>query len=332
MRKSMCGFLAAAAAAAASAVSAAPLTYHVAGQLPAGDGGWDLASVNPVDQRLYVARSDGVTAVDLRTGRVTDKIVAGQRVHAALAIPRTHDVLATNGETNTATLFDGRTGAIRATIKTGSKPDAAVYDPATGTIWVMNPGSGDVTVIDPRTAAAIATVSVGGSLELAAADATGRIYVNVEDRNEVAVLDTRSRAVASRFPLRGCDGPTGIAYDSASGDIVSGCANGVAIVSSTSGRQIARLPIGRGVDGAAYDATRHTVLIPGGRDGNLTVVRLGLTPRVVAQLKTAVGARTIALDSATGRAYLPSARFAPAEGTDRPKPLPGTFRIVVVAP
>src|SRR3954452_24552057 len=90
--------------------------YKVVAQLPAGDGGWDLLSVDPSDQRLYVAHGDGVTAIDLRTGKATDKIVLGQRVHAALAIPGTHDVISTNGETNSATLFDGRTGRVRATI------------------------------------------------------------------------------------------------------------------------------------------------------------------------------------------------------------------------
>src|SRR3954447_20634974 len=86
--------------------------YHVIAQLPAGDGGWDILSVDPVDQRLYVGRPDGVTAIDLRTGKATDRIVPGQRVHAALAIPGTHEVISTNGESNTATLFDGRTGRI----------------------------------------------------------------------------------------------------------------------------------------------------------------------------------------------------------------------------
>src|SRR6476469_2740475 len=110
------------------ATSAAPtsmpeLHYKIVAQLPAGDGGWDLLSVDPTDQRLYMAHGDGVTAIDLRTSKATDKIVTGQRIHAALAIPGTHEVLATNGGTNNATLFDGRTGQVRAMIPTGTKPD-----------------------------------------------------------------------------------------------------------------------------------------------------------------------------------------------------------------
>jgi YVTN family beta-propeller protein len=307
--------------------------YHVVAQLAAGDGGWDIASVDPVDQRLYIGRTDGVTAIDLRTGKAVDRIVPGQRVHAALAIPGTHEVISTNGESNTATLFDGRTGQVRATIPTGKKPDAAAYDPATSTLWVMDPGSGEATVIDPKTAKVLATVPVGGSLEFATSDGGGRLYVNVEDKNEVAVIDTRTRKVTARFPLQGCEGPTGIAYDAASREILSACGeNAVAIVSAPDGRQIARLPIGKGADGAAFDAKRNLALVPAGRDGNLTLIELGAAPKVVGQVSTAVSARTIALDPVSGRAYLPSATLAPAQGNERPKPLPGTFRVIVVSP
>lgn len=318
----------------AAPVAAAPVPgYRVASQLAAGDGGWDLLSVAPLDQRLYVAHGDGVTAFDLRTGKATDKIVAGQRVHAALAIPGTHEVLSTNGETNNATLFDGLTGQVRATIPTGTKPDAAAYDPATKTVWIMNPGSGDVTVVDPASAKVLATVPVGGSLEMGEADGHGLMYVNVEDRNDVAVLDTRARKVVRRFPLQGCDGPSGITIDTKTNEIVSACGgNAVAIVSAPDGKQIARLPIGKGADGAAFDPIRGLALVPGGRDGTLTILRLGPKPSVVGTMQTAVSARTIAVDPSTGRAYLPAATLAPSPAGERPKAVPGSFRVLVVTP
>jgi DNA-binding beta-propeller fold protein YncE len=320
------------AAALAAAAPAALPSYHVVAQLPAGDGGWDIASVDTVDQRLYVGRTDGVTAIDLKTG-AADRFVAGQRVHAAFAIPGTHEVVSTNGELNTATLFDGRTGKVRATIATGKKPDAAAYDPATRTLWIMNPGSGNASVIDPVSAKVLATVAIGGSLEFATADGHGRMYVNVEDRNEVAIIDTKARKVVSRFALKGCDGPTGIAYDARSREILSACGGGaVAIVSATDGRQIAQLPIGKGADGAAFDQRRGIALVPAGRDGIVTLIRLGKQPAVVGTVETAVSARTIALDPSNGRIYLPSAKLAPAQGDERPKPLPGTFRVIVIAP
>jgi len=319
-----------------SAIAAAPApgpNYHVVARLQAGDGGWDILSVDPVDQRLYIGRPDGVTAIDLRTGKATDRIVPGQRVHSALVIPGTHEVVSTNGESNTALLFDGRTGKLRATIPTGKKPDAAAWDPATKTLWIMDPGSGEATVVDVRSAKVLATVPVGGSLEFAAADGKGRMYVNVEDRNEVAVIDTKARKVVSRFPLKGCEGPTGIAYDPAAREIFSACGeNAVAIVSAPDGREIASLPIGKGADGAAFDAKRNLALVPAGRDGNLTLIRMGMVPKVVEQVPTAVSARTIALDPSTGRAYLPSATLETAPAGQRPKPVPGSFRVLVVSP
>ena len=316
-----------------SIAASPPPQFHVIDRLAAGDGGWDLLSVAPADQRLYVAHGDRVTGFDLRTGKATDKLVEGQRVHAALAIPGTHDVLSTNGETNNAYLFDGRTGRIRATIPTGTKPDAAAYDPATHTIWIMNPGSGDITVVDAASAKVLATIEVGGSLEMGEADGRGRMYVNVEDKNEVAVLDTRARKLVSRFPLEGCDGPTGIAVDGRDKEVVSACGgSAVAIVSSPDGRQIASLPIGKGADGAAFDPLHHVALVPAGRDGNLTVIRLGPKPAVVGRLPTAVSARTIAVDPSTGRAYLPSATLAPAAAGERPKAVPGSFQVLVVGP
>lgn len=307
--------------------------YQVVARLPAGDGGWDLLSVDPVSQRVYVGRPDGVTAIDLKTGKATDRIVPGQRVHAALAIPGTHEVISTNGGTNNALLFDGETGKVRATIATGTRPDAAAYDPATRTVWIMNPGSGDVTVLDPVSAKVLATVPVGGSLELGVSDGAGRLYVNIEDKNEVAVLDTKRRKLLTRFPLKGCDGPTGIAYDPFSREILSACGeNAVAIVSAPDGRQIARLPIGKGADGAAFDVKHRIAIVPAGRDGNITLIRLGAVPKVVGKVSTAVSARTIAVDPVTGRAYLPSATLAPAQGGERPKPVSGSFRVLVVAP
>jgi YVTN family beta-propeller protein len=271
-------------------------------------------------------------AVDLTSGTVTPRLVASQRGHAALAIPGTGEVISTNGAANTALIFDGQSGQVRATIPTGTKPDAVVFDPATRTLWIMNPGSGDITVVDPTTATVLATVPVGGSLELGAADGQGRIFVNVEDRNDVAVIDTRARKVISRFPLKGCDGPTGLAYAPDRHLILSACANGLAVISTPKGRPIASLAIGPRPDGALYDATRHLAFVPSGGDGTLAVIELASAPEVIARVQTAKGARTAALDPSSGRIYLPSAEFAPPVGNARPQPVAGTFAVVVVAP
>lgn len=314
------------------AATAPPPSYREVARIAGPDGGWDLTSIDPVGRRLYVARSEAVMGVDLATGTVTPAVVPAQRGHAALAIPGTGEVISTNGAANTATIFNGRTGKIRAVVPVGKKPDAVEFDPLTRTLWVMNADEGDISVVDPRSATVIATVQVGGSLELGAADGEGQLFVNVEDHNDVAVLNTRTRQLVKRFPLTGCDGPTGIAYDPAAKLLVSACANGRAIISTRDGHQVANLAIGPRPDGALFDRRRHVALIPSGGDGTLAVIDLRGQPRIVATLPTAKGARTAALDEATGRVYLSVADYLPAVGKERPKMAPGSYRVLVLEP
>ena len=316
-----------------AAADAASPTYAKTTTIAGPDGGWDLASVDASSTHLYIARSGGVMRVDLADGRVTPDVVKLQRGHGALALPGGDLVLATSGGESKAILFHGPTGKVVAEIAAGKNPDAVTYDPATRTAWVFNAGSGDATVIDPSSGKVLATVAIGGSLELGAADGRGRLYVNVEDKNDVAVIDTRARKLLKRLPLKGCEGPTGIAYDKAAKLIVSACANGVAKVTTPEGRDVASVPIGPHPDGAAYDEERGLALVPSGGDGQLTVFRLTPKPTVVEHMATAAGARTMAFDEATGASYLPSADYAPpAKAGARPQPLPGTFKIVVVKP
>jgi YVTN family beta-propeller protein len=316
---------------AAFPATAAP-HYSVVGQYRGADGGWDLLSVDPETDRLYVARGDGVMAVDLDTDESVDSLVPAQRAHAALAIPTTHEVIVTNGGTDTAVIVNGATGAIRATIPTGKRPDGAAWDPATNTVWVMNPGDGSISVIDPAMAHVVATVPVGGSLEFGAPDGKGKLYVTVEDKNEVAVIDTIKRAVIARYPLAGCDGPTGIVYLPGQKQLITACGNGVADVLTADGRPVASVGIGPHPDGAAYDPHRKLILIPSGSEGMLYVLSATDVPSVIQKVPTAKSARTIAIDPSTGRAYLPAADMLPAQPGQRPQAKPGTFRILIVAP
>jgi DNA-binding beta-propeller fold protein YncE len=325
--------LAAALSLGATAALAAP-TYEVTGKIAGADGGWDLLAVDAHAERLYVARGDGLMAVDLKSGKVENKLVPLQRGHGAAVIPGTGRVIAASGGDNTAILLDGATGKVIATIATPKNPDAIAYDPATKTVWIMCPGAGSALVVDPMSGKVLATVQIGGSLELGAADGHGKMYVNVEDKNELVVLDTRARKVLKRIPLKGCDGPTGIIYSAKAHQILSACGgNAVAVVTSTtSGHTVATLKIGKGADGAAFDATRDVALVPAGRDGNISVIRLGAKPRVMSTVQTAASARTIAIDERTGRLYLPSAQFGASTGKGRPPMVPGSFAVIVVSP
>ena len=314
-----------------AAAPAAP-HYRVVQRIAGPDGGWDLLSVDPAHKRLLVARADGVMAVDLGSGAVTAKFVPGARLHAVFAIPGTRFGIATSGQANEAILFDSATGAVAAEIPTGANPDAAIYEPASKTVWVMNARDGTATIVDPATAKAVGTVAIGGGLELPALDGRGHLFVNVEDRNEIAEVDLAARKVVKHIALTGCDGPTGLAYLS-SGILVSACANGVAkLVRASTGAIAGEIAIGPRPDGAFADPARRRAYIPSGGDGTLAVLDTsGPLPRLIERVPTQAGARTGAVDPATGRIYLPTARFTPpAAPGQRPRAVPGSFELLVV--
>jgi DNA-binding beta-propeller fold protein YncE len=304
----------------------------VVGTIPGPDGGWDTVSVDAGARRLYIAHGDAVTAVDLDSGKVTPKLVEGKRLHAMLPLPDGR-ALSTNGGDNTATLFEASTGKIIASIATGFNPDVAVFDPASGLALVMDGRKdGAITLIDPKTASSPGKIAVGGKLEFAVADGSGRVFVNVEDKAEIAVVDVAGRKVTARYALSGCEAPSGLALDPGAGMLLAACANQKAIaVQTKDGTIIATLPIGERPDGAIFDAERKLFFIPCGA-GSIAVIGLASgVPKVVATIQTANGARTAALDSKTGKLYLPTADFkAPADGEKRHTVVPGTFRVLVV--
>lgn len=327
---------------ASAAVSASPIcqaqtppAYRVASRISLPDGGWDLASFDAGLQRVYITRPDAVTAIDAATGAVVAKLVPSNRGHATLPLKNGAEILVTDGGADTARIYDAKTGAELASIKTGGKPDAAAFDTATGLAVVMNASGGNLTLIDPGTRAAVGEVAIGGALELAASDGSGRIFVNVEDTNDIAVVDLKARKLVARIKLAGCEGPTGIAYLAASKRLLSSCANGVAAITDPKTLKFeSTLPIGAGPDTVLYDAKRKLAFIPAGRSGELDIFRddaKGVT--AAGKLTTQVGARTGALDEKTGRIYLPAADYAPPEKPGgRPQMKPGSVVAVVVEP
>ena len=313
--------------------SARDASYAVIDHFPGPDGGYDYISVDSDMQRVFVARTTGVMTIDLSTRIVTPVFVAGQGVAAVQIIRGTDLMLSTNRDNKNATLFDRNTGKVKASIPTGTGPDAALYDEKTGLAFVMNADSEDVTFVAIAAAAAVATVALGGKPEAAAIDGKGRLYVNIEDTAEIAVVDVESRTVVARYKLPDCEEPTGLAYDPESNLLVSACANDKAkLIDAEKGADRGSVHIGAGADGAIFDAARRLVYIPC-YDGTLSIFSLDSDGRagVVTTVRTTVGARTAALDPATGRLFLPAAEYQKdAEG--RRTRVPGTFQVLVVAP
>ncbi len=331
--KAVIVFVATASALAAAAQPAAN-SFAVVQRIAGPDGGWDLASVDAGTHRLYVARDYGVMAVDLASGKVTDKVVDGAGVHGVLPVPNSALVVSANGRSNDAVLFDGVSGKVEATIPTGVSPDAVVVEPKSGLVVIFNAKSKDATVYDIANRAGAGAVALGGKPEAAAADESGRIFVNLEDTAEIAIVDVAARKTTGDYALPGCEAPTGLARDASLGVLISACKNQVAkVVDEKSGKDLATLAICKGADGVLLDDRRHRAFIPCA-DGALTVLALGGPDiaKVAATVQTQPGAKTGALDPETGRVYLPTAKFAPPESEGaRPKPLPGTFEILVVS-
>lgn len=320
------------AVAALLAIGAAPAPrYAVVDRIAGPDGRYDYATVDSAARRLFVGRGGGVMAIDLDTRNVTPVLTPGEGVAAVLMLPGTL-MLSTNGDANTAMILDRRTGRHTATIPTGKDPDGAAYDARSGLAFVMNGDSEDVTVIDPSRARAVATVPVGGRPEGAVADGSGSLFVNVEDTAEIARIDIARRNVVARYRLAGCEEPTGIAHDPVTGLLIAACHNGVAkLIDARTGADRGGFGIGKMADGAIFDPARRLVSIPC-NDGTLTIAALdrrGMARRI-ATVRTQVGARTAALDAATGRLYLPATDYRP-DAQGEPQRVAGTFKVLVVA-
>lgn len=327
-------FLLIAAALLAAPAVAAPARHHeVTGSIAGPDGGWDLVSVDPAAHRLLIARGAEVDVIELTRPprlRAIGQVVRG---HAAIALPHGR-VLVTSGSEGKARILDAVTGADLADATVGQNPDAAIWDARISAALVMNARSGTVSVVDPASGAVIRTIVLAPGLELPALDEHGLLYVNNEAANLIHVVDPATGAVRAPLALPGCEGPTGLGYDPRTRLLIAACANGkAAVVDPAAGRVTQLLDIGRGPDTVTIDSARGFAFIPCGRDGELDVIALARgRPLVVGErVPTERGARTGAVDPATGNVYLPTASFGPPPAAGGRAPaLPGTFHILIV--
>jgi len=303
------------------------------------DNYYDYASVDQTAGKLFVSTEDGVTAVDLSTNQATPRFVKAPMVHAVLPLPDRR-ALSTSGTSDTAILFDTSSGSVIASIKTGRHPDGATFDKASGLAVVINILGGSVTLIDPVKAIAVGEIQVGGLLEAGVTDARGLLYVNLLKGAKIAVIDIAARKVLKRYALPGCKEPTGLAIDRETDLLVAACGNGMAIaLHAKDGKLAAIVTIGAGADAMLFDGRRKVFFAPSGDAGTLSVLRevSGRHHSLVMDqvVKTAVGARTGALDTETGKVYLPVADEGEGtflvEGHASPKHQLNTFRVLVVA-
>jgi YVTN family beta-propeller protein len=323
-------------------VATAGDAYKFLTEIPiGGEGGWDILTIDSAARRLYLSHATDVVVVDLEKNAVTGEIADTPGVHAFVPVPELQRGFSSDGKEKKSSVVDLKTFATTAKVDTGENPDAIVYDSKRSEVYIFNHTGNSATVIDAKTAKPVATISLGGSPEFGAVDsAAGRIYCNIEDKSEVEVIDAAKREVIARWPLAPGEEPTGIALDAAHHRLFAACHNKMlAMLDTTTGKVLATVPIGAGVDGCAFDDTTQLVFASCG-EGTTTIVKEETPEKmsILQVLTTERGARTIALDPQTHRIYLPSAKFEPLSSPSpgvaptRPKIAPNTLKLLVYGP
>ena len=324
----------------AAGAQASAAGYHVTQRVPlGGDGGWDYIAVDTARGRLFLTRSDRVMVVDQASGKVLGEITGLNRGHGVAFDYATNHGFATSGADSTVTMFDLGTLAVLKRTIAAVDDDAVLYDPVSKRVFTMNGDAGSASVIDPATGNKVGDIALGGKPEFGVTDRAGKLYINIEDKGEVVEVDPVAMKVTRRWSIAPCEEPSGLAMDVAHRRLFSVCGNKTMAVSdAASGKLITTLPIGAGVDGAAFDPVSGNAFASNG-EGTVTVVHEDSPDkfRVVSTVPTMTGARTIAADPKTHRVYTVGARFGPmpaaaagSTGRRRPPMIPGSFTLLVL--
>ena len=302
-----------------------------------GEGGWDYLTSDPKAHRLYVTHGPRVEVLDTDSGKVVGSITGLKGTHGVALDDSGKYGYVSDGGANVVVVFDRATLATVASIPAGTNPDGIAFEPVTKTVWAFNGRSSNATVIDTTQRQVVATIPLDGKPEFPVADGKGTVFANIESKNEIVRLDAAAKKITATWRLANCESPSGLAIDTAGRRLFAVCDGGkMAVVDANSGKTLANPSIGDGPDAARYDPTRKLAFSSNG-GGTLTVIDAGKDSYPVLQnLATQRGARTMTLDTATGRIYLATAAFGerPAPTADNPRPrpaiVPGSFTILVV--
>jgi DNA-binding beta-propeller fold protein YncE len=317
------------------AVAFAQSGYHQIKKINiGGEGGWDYLIADG-NGRVYVSHAAEVDVIDTAKGEVAGKITGLKGVHGIALAPEFNRGFISNGQGNNVTIFDLKTLAkIGDEVPTGTNPDGIIYDPGSKRVFAFNGRSSNATAIDAKTGKVDGTIALEGKPEFAAADGKGHVYVNLEDKSSVVDIDSKKLSVAHTWPLAPCDGPSGMAMDTKTRRIFSGCEKMMAVVDADSGKVVTTMPICNGVDATAFDPGTGYVFNSCG-DATLSVIHEDSPDKFskVEDVKTQRGGRTMALDTKTHNVYLAIAEFGapqapPGGGRARPTMVPGSFALL----
>jgi DNA-binding beta-propeller fold protein YncE len=303
-------------------------TFHIA-----SPGGWDYLAVGPVNDWLYVSHGSLVNILNKKTGDSVGVIENTTGVHGIAFDAANKKGFTSNGRLNNVTVFDINTNKVLTQIATGQNPDAIMFEPFSKKIITCNGRSKNLSIIDPANNVLLDSVDVGGKPETAVSDGKGKIFVNVEDKNEVVAIDAATFKVLGHWSISPAEGPTGLAYDAKTKRLFAGCEKLLLVLDATNGKIVDKITIGDGCDGVAFDADAKNIYTSNG-EGTMTVIHEETANKftVLETVVTKKGARTIALDNASHLIYLPTAEFEAADPNQkgRPKMKPGTFQVLVL--
>jgi YVTN family beta-propeller protein len=301
-----------------------------------GEGGWDYLTADSAAHRLYITHGGRVEVLDSATGKSIGAITGLKGTHGVALDEAGKYGYISDGGANAVVVFDRKSLQTVTSIPAGTNPDGIVFEPVTRTIWAFNGRSKDVTVIDTASQKAIATVPLPGKPEFPVADGKGFVFDNIEDKSEIVRLDAKDPKITATWPLSPCESPSGLAMDRTGRRLFAVCnEKKMAVVDADTGKVIATPEIGNGPDAAGFDPQAKLAFASNG-EGTVTIVDASSNSyKVLQKLATEQGARTMALDTATGKIYVVTAEFGPrpeaTTANPRPRPaiVPDSFTVIV---
>lgn len=286
--------------------------YKIVNRFPVeGDGGWDYLISDDATGRLFVSHGTVVQVMDAKSGKLIYTITGLNGVHGIALAPEFNKGFITSGKDSMVLMFDLSNYATLSKIKMpGANPDAILYDSFSKKVFVCNGRSSSATVLDAATGKIIDTITLDGKPEASVSDEKGKVYVNIEDKSEVCMINASTLKVEQVWPIKPGEEPSGLALDNATHRLFSVCDKMMVVLDATTGKIITTLPIGERVDGVAFDPRQKRIFSSNG-DGTMTVVyeENANSFKVLENVVTQKGARTICLNRTTGHIYLSTAEF-----------------------
>src|SRR5476649_194871 len=270
-----------------------------------GDGSWDYIVPDPPNHRLFIARQTRVMVVDEDSGKLLGEVTGIQGAHGTAIAQAAGRGFATSGSDQSVLMFDLKTFKVLGRIPAAEDADAILFDSASNRVFTLNGDAHSSTVIDPAAGKLITNIPLGGKPEYGVSAGEGKVYANLTDTSEVVEIDAKSATVARRWPTAPCKQNVSMAIDTAHHRLFSGCRSGVMAVSDyQAGKVVATVPIGKGVDGAGYDAASGDAFATAA-DGTMTIIHQDTpdTYHVIQTLETPQGSRNMGLDPTTHRVY-----------------------------